>query len=104
MAVRLNFSFVKDIHVVGEKMTRSGHKMDIWASRKFWESPSTYLSLWTLLSMLAFISSINGSATTKEVRDKMIKSSLIVPTFMITAINKLLLLMTEMSNSYILNK
>ena len=41
----LNFSFVKDIHVVGEKMTRIGHKMDIWASRKFWESPSTYLSL-----------------------------------------------------------
>ena len=26
---RLNFSFVKDTHVVGEKMTRSGRKTDI---------------------------------------------------------------------------
>lgn len=63
----------------------------------------TYLSLWTMLSMLAFISSTNGSATTKEVKDRMIKS-LIVPTFLITDINKHFLLMTEMSNSYILLK
>ena len=26
---RLNFSFVKDTHVVGEKMTRSGRKINI---------------------------------------------------------------------------
>ena len=56
----------------------------------------TYLSLWMLLAELAIISSIKGSATIKEVRDDIIKSSLIVSTFMITAINKLFLLMTEM--------
>ena len=49
-----------------------------------------------LLAELAIISSIKGSATIKEVRDDIIKSSLIVSTFMITAINKLFLLMTEM--------
>ena len=37
---RLNFNFVKVNHVVG-KMARSGGKIDIQASRKFWESLST---------------------------------------------------------------
>ena len=52
-----------------------------------------------LLVELTIISSTKGSATIKEVRDNIIKSSLIVPTFLITAIKELFLLMTEMSYS-----
>ena len=30
---RLNFSFVKDIYVVGEKMTKNGFKMPIYVTK-----------------------------------------------------------------------
>ena len=39
----LNFSFVKDIHVVGEKVARNGHKTDIQTSSKFWATSSSFL-------------------------------------------------------------